>query len=110
MKRYQYKSDLPRKMYSYFTSFEGGGAPSFSGFAKSIGVTLKTLESFRKKAKFDEAYLECSEIRRDYLINSALCKRCDSTFAKFILCSEYKMDAEKSDGADSFNISVKVIE
>ena len=96
-------------MYSYFVSFEGGGAPSFSGFARSIGVTLLTLQSFRKQRKFDEAYLECNEIRRDYLINNALCKRADASFTKFLLSSEYGMDNSMPD-SDGVKISVEVVE
>ncbi|MBQ1260794.1 MAG: hypothetical protein IIX96_02150 [Clostridia bacterium] len=110
MKKAKYQSDLPRRMYSYFCSYEGAGAPSFSAFARSVGITLRTLNGYRSRRKFDEAYLECSEIRRDYLINNALCKRADSSFTKFILTSEYGMGAEVDKAPESFKLTVEVVE
>ena len=77
-------------MYLYFTGYsESFGAPSFSKFARSIGITLEDLQSFRRKREFDAAWRECSEIRRDYLIDMALSKRADASFTKFIYALEY---------------------
>ena len=102
----KYESTLPKKMYSYFYSFCDVGAPSFSKFARSIGATLAELESFKKHKKFEKAWRECSEIRRDYLIDSALTKRHDSSFTKFILQAEYGFD--ESEGADTAEQELKV--
>ena len=42
----RYNKDLARKMYLYFIEGEDGGAlPSFSKFARRIGVTLDELKS-----------------------------------------------------------------
>jgi hypothetical protein len=72
MKKAGYKRDYPRIMYLYFSGYdEAHGAPSFSKFARRIGVTVAELEGFRKRKEFDAAWRECSEIRRDYLIDSA---------------------------------------
>ena len=67
--------------------------PSFSKFARSIGMTVADLTEFRKNKKFDKAWCECIEIRRDYLIDLAITKRGDSSFAKFLL-------SEADDGED----------
>lgn len=108
MAKFRYTPDLPRKMYTYFCSYDGGGQiPSFEKFARSIGTTLAVLSSFRGHKKFDEAYAECSEIRRDYLIDGALTKRLDSSFTKYLLDSEY---GEGDDGAKNFSITVRVLE
>ena len=46
MSKQKYESDLPRRMYLYFTEGEvGGSVPSFSKFARRIGVTLDELKS-----------------------------------------------------------------
>ena len=95
-------------MYSFFISYDGVGAPpSFEKFARSIGTTLSVLLSFRKRAKFDAAYRECCEIRRDYLIDGALAKRFDSSFTKYLLDSECE---DSSTGGDSYSITLRVLE
>ncbi len=106
MKRTRYKKDYPRMMYLYFAGYgEATGAPSFSKFARRIGVTVSELESFRKKKEFDAAWRECSEIRRDYLIDSALCKRYDASFTKFLLAEE-----TASDSSTDFKLTIQVVE
>ena len=106
MGKRKYSSDLPRRMYTYFTTYgEGVGAPSFSKFARCIGVTLDELLSFRKHEKFDRAYRECSEIRRDYLIDMALNKRFDSSFTKFLL-SEIERTATEDNEEFKFTLEV----
>ena len=107
MAKFKYTKDLPRKMYSFFTSYEGSGSlPSFEKFARSLGTTLAVLESFRRHEKFDEAYTECNEIRRDYLIDAALSKRFDSSFTKYLLEYEYGEGSAENE----FSISVRVLE
>ena len=93
----KYTSDLPRKIYTFFLNYEGAGAPSFSKFARSIGVTLTDVEEYRKHREFDRAYTECSEIRRDYLIDHALCRQFDGSFVKFLLGEEGKCDEGNGD-------------
>ena len=104
----KYKKELAKRMYLYFANYsEPSGLPSFGKFARSIGVTLEELSTFRKRRHFDRAWRECDEIRRDYLIDMALTKRFDSSFAKFLL----SLDAESGEGDDGdIRISLEVIE
>ena len=108
MGKHRYSCDLPRRMYTYFTAYsEGNGAPSFSKFARAIGITLEELCSFRKIRKFDRAYRECCEIRRDYLIDMALNRRFDPSFTKFLL-SEQNGDGEEAN--NDFKVSIEVLD
>ena len=103
----RYKKELAKKMYLYFTGYgEATGVPSFGKFARSIGATLEEISSFRKWKRFDRAWRECSEIRRDYLIDMALTKRFDSSFAKFLLTLE--LPYESKDG--ELAVSLEVVE
>ena len=98
----KYTSDMPRRLYSFFLGYsEAAGAPSFSKFARSIGATLRDVESFREHAEFDRAYEECNEIRRDYLIDNALSKKFDGSLTKFLLTAEFGMGERKEDEADT---------
>ena len=101
MKRQAYTKSLPREMYVYFLGYdEAGSAPSFQKFAAHKGLTLEELLSFKVHKKFDEAYRECSEIRRDYLIDRALCKRFDPSFVKFLISDECE--------AENGNVEIKL--
>lgn len=105
----KYSKDLPRKMYLYFIGYSDGvGAPSFQKFARSIGATLAELESFRKRPCFERAWRECNEIRRDYLIDSALSKRFDSSFTKFLLSEDSEAGSKAEDGG--LSVLLEVIE
>ena len=105
MKKAGYKRDYPRMMYLYFSGYdEAYGAPSFSKFARRIGVTVSELEGFRRKKEFDAAWRECSEIRRDYLIDSALSKRTDASFTKFLLTEE-----QDTDDSSDFKLTLQVV-
>ena len=109
MKKTEYSDELPRRLYTFFTTYESGaGAPSFSKFARSIGITLEELRSFREHSDFDRAWRECNEIRRDYLIDTALAKRADASIVKFILCSEFNMGQEETVDND-ITVSLEVI-
>ena len=109
-KKVKYTSDLPGRMYTFFRNYSDIGAPSFLKFAASIKVTLADLESFRKNKIFDRAYRECSEIRRDYLIDNGLSKRLDSSFTKFILSSEFRMGEEKiNDEERNIQLTLEVV-
>ena len=105
----KYTSDLPRRLYTFFLSFDGPGVPSFSKFARSIGATLSDIERFRSKSEFERAYQECSEIRRDYLIDNGLVKRFDSSFTKFLLSTEYGMGEKESDTDKELCVRLEVI-
>ena len=104
----KYSKDLPRKMYLYFTGYSDSiGAPSFQKFARSIGATTAELQAFRKRPHFDRAWRECLEIRRDYLIDSALSRRFDPSFTKFLL-SEGEGDG--GDEGAKLSVLLEVIE
>ena len=106
----KYESDLPRRMYTYFTGYQDAGAPSFDKFARTLGITLEELTAYRRNKEFDRAFRECGEIRRDYLIDTALTKRHDPSFVKFLLTVEFGMgdDEEVSDG--TLNLRLEVVE
>jgi hypothetical protein len=74
--------DVCHRMYLYFTSYEDRGAPSFGKFARSIGISHGELMKLRGHKRFDAAYRECCEIRRDFLIDRALDKRFDPSYKK----------------------------
>lgn len=109
-KRARYKRDLARKLYSYFISYNDIGAPSISKFARSIGATVEDVEAWREHELFDRAYRECSEIRRDYLIDSALAKKNDSSLTKFLLSTEFGMGEDVSEGDKSIEVRVEVVD
>ncbi len=96
--------DVCRRMYLYFISYEDRGAPCFGKFARSIGITHDELMKLRGHKRFDAAYRECCEIRRDYLIDRALDKRFDPSFVKFLISEE-----ETSEGGD-FSLKIEVAE
>ena len=106
----KYTADLPRRLYSFFNGYsETVGAPSFSKFARSIGATVRDIEEFRRHAEFERAYQECNEIRRDYLIDNALCKRFDSSLTKFLLSAEFGTGEDDGECDNGFDFTLKVI-
>ena len=109
-KKAKYKREYPEQMYEYFVSFSDKGAPSFGKFAIKIGVRLSELEGFRVHNKFDVAWRECSEIRRDYLIDAALTRRFDPSLVKFLLSAEFGMgENDKGCAEDSIELNLRVI-
>ena len=111
-KKIKYTNDMPRLLYTFFTSYSAQtGAPSFAKFARSIGATLEDVERFRKNGEFERAYRECSEIRKDYLRDTALAKRFDSSLVKFLLSAEFGMgEKEKDRDEQDIAVTLKVIE
>lgn len=93
-KKAKYDDELCGKMYRFFLAYDDKGLPSFSKFARSVGLSTEDIERFRKHVRFEAAYRECQEIRRDYLIDRALDKRFDSGFVKFLIsCEDEGKDA-----------------
>ncbi len=110
MKTNKYSKEMPRRMYTFFRDYNGDGVPSFSKFALSSGLTLEGLHEMRRHPKFDEAYRECLEIRRDRLIDAALSKRHDSSLTKFLLSAEYKMGEQTAPaGENGIELTLEVI-
>ena len=109
-KRAKYQKDLPRRMYAYFVGYSGVGAPSFTKFGASTGLTLADIERFRENKEFERAYRECSEIRRDYLIDNALAKRFDGSVSKFLLSCEFQMDKDiDDDEKNKLDVTLEVL-
>ena len=104
----KYDSTLPGRMYRYFVGYDETGAPSFAKFARLAGYTLEELESFRGRKKFGAAWRECSEIRRDYLIDMALTKRHDASFSKFLL-SELNGESGTDSAQEDFKLTLEVV-
>ncbi|MBQ9084568.1 MAG: hypothetical protein IJY24_02825 [Clostridia bacterium] len=110
-KRAKYQRELPRRMYTFFVGYSGVGAPSFTKFGVSAGLTLEDIERFRRYDEFERAYRECSEIRRDYLIDNALAKKNDASLTKFLLSAEFGMGEEKPDeAASSLSVTLEVVD
>ena len=105
-RKIKYERDMPRRLYTFFSHYSDTGAPSIAKFAVSIGATVAEVESFRKHVEFERAYRECSEIRRDYLIDNALCRRFDPSLVKFLLSNEFGMEDSVPDS--TFEVKVEV--
>ena len=101
--------ETTRKMYIFFRDYTDAGVPSFGKFARKIGVTLAELEAWRRDEEFEKAYRECNEIRRDYLIDHALCRQFDGSFVKFLLTEEGKCD-ERNDEDGSLEVVLTVVD
>ena len=98
-------------MYTFFVNYNDVGLPSFTKFARSIGTTSEQIEKFRRYGEFERAYKECSEIRRDYLIDNALAKRYDGAVTKFLLSCEFKMDKDVGDDErNRLDVTLEVLE
>ena len=109
-KKRKYDKTMPAAVYTYFRDFSEGGAPSLSKFARLVGITLEELSRWRAgQPKFDAACRECSEIRRDYLIDSALTRRQDPSFTKFLLTTEFGM-GEEGEADRRLEVSLELIE
>ena len=105
--RAKYDRALANEMIAFFEGFsESFGAPSFEKFARVKGISLSALKEFRRYKRFDMAYRECSEIRRDYLIDNALTKRFDPTFVRHLLSDE----SEDGNCDTATNFTLRVIE
>ena len=98
-------SEMAGRMYRFFISYDDRGVPSFEKFAKSVGITVSDLESLRRRKRFDRAYRECQEIRRDYLIDRALDRRFDPSFVKFLLSSDIE-ECESETGELTLRLEV----
>jgi len=111
MKRIKYTANMPRLLYTFFLGYQGTGAPSLDKFAISIGATLEDVTRFREHSEFERACRECSEIRRDYLIDNALTRRFDPSLVKFLLSTEYLMGEDSIKDEDKrIDFRLEVIE
>lgn len=66
--------------------------PSFTGYAKTVGVSLRTIENWRKaNPVFDEACHDCEESVKETIISDSLGFRANGNFARFLLSSRFGM-------------------
>ena len=106
MKRKQREEEIRRSMLEYFATYDGNdGAPSFSKFRRKGALSLVEFNRMKNKRSFREAMDECSEFRRDYLIDCGLTKRFDASFVKFLLQSEDECE-NPDDGAPIISFEV----
>ncbi len=109
---------LAKKMLHYFETAGCEGSeykellPSFVRFGRREGLSVKALSLLREKSEaFKEAYEECEEILKDRITDGALCRRLDSSFAKFLLSARYGYsDKEEDGGTEAFSLTVSVKE
>lgn len=107
----RYTDDLPRAMYTYFAGYSDTGIPSFAKFARTRGITLEELETFRSRRVFAMAYKECLQIRKDLLIDGGLSKKLDPSTVKFLLSSEYGMDKDAPEASENeIRFTLEVVE
>ena len=96
-RKIKFDKELPKRMYCFFSTYDDErSAPSFAKFARHIGTTVQVLEELRSNRRFNDAWRECDEIRRDYLIDRALTKRFDASLVKFLLSSETEPEEDSS--------------
>jgi hypothetical protein len=107
-KRPKYSPEICGRMYRLFLGYEDRGLRSFTKFARSEGLSTEDLLRFRGRKKFEVAYQECLQIRRDYLIDRALDKRFDGSFVKFLISCE--VESESSDNAGNITLNLRVTE
>ena len=89
---------IKEALLDYFKGFCGeGGAPSIAKFSKEYGISIAKLQRLGKRSDFREVMNECSELRRDYLIDCGLTKRFDASFVKFVLQFESESGANDAD-------------
>ena len=100
----KYKKAYIDQLILYFSAEPAPGVeyPMFEGFAKRIGVTVRTLERWAaEKEDFGEAYERCRDVQKRFLVVGGLTERYNSAFAKF-MCGVHGMSdknaASEKDG------------
>lgn len=97
----KYKKEYIKLLLEHFAAEPAPGVefPMFEGFAKKIGVTVRTLERWAaEKEDFGEAYERCRDVQRRFLVLGGLTERYNPSFAKF-MCGVHGMtDKGTSDG------------
>ena len=115
----KYKRKFIDEMLLYFSAEPTKDAeyPTFEGFAKRIGVTVRTLERWAaEKEDFGEAYERCRDVQKRFLIIGGLTERYNSAFAKF-MCGVHGMtdknsksdDGGSSGGGDGLEVVITLL-
>ena len=86
--------------------------PTFEGFAWEIGVTVGTLQNWRKEyPQFDTAYARALEKQREMLLVNGTNKQYDGNFSKFLLTNNHGMAEQvKNDVTYKFTLSDEIDE
>ena len=112
MKERDYSVKYKRLMYEHFSRLilndkgEVIGIPSIVSFAREIGVSLGTVERWiREQEEFSSVFSECTERRKQLIIDAAFCKKIDPTFAKFYLSAEFGLGEKESGEKECFNVT-----
>lgn len=103
----KYKEEYCDKMLKFFEECEEEERyPSFSKFARSIGVHESTLYIWADKyPSFRNTKTECEAIQRDLLVNNALIEKFNPAFTKFLLSANHGM-SEKTETDSSITLKV----
>ena len=108
MKEKEKLKQLRRSLIDYFANYNGtDGAPSLAKFRRGHGISYSDFEKFKDRQDFRDVLKECSEFRRDYLIDCGLTKRFDASFVKFVLQLE---DESVGDDVSAPVISFEVVD
>ena len=102
-------------MLHYFRSAgtEGGeDLPSFVKFAHRAGIDMHTLRATCDKSpSFARAYEECKEILEDRIIDGALHKRYDASFAKHLLTARFGLGEKRNEAEEGgFDLEITIKE
>lgn len=109
---------LEQKMLHYFRTAGCADSefkedlPSFVRFAHRFGLDMQTLREEREKnASFAHACKECEEILADRIVDGALHKRLDASFAKFLLTARFGYSEKKEEaGTEEFELEIALKE
>ena len=83
------------------------GLPSFTAFAHSLGTTVGALRRFKEQnAEFRAVWEECEELLCDRIIDGALHRRLDGSFAKFILTARYGLADRETKEEEPFAVEI----
>lgn len=86
--------------------------PTFEGFAKTIGVTSRTLLNWREKyPSFNVAYERALDMQKDILITNSLGGLYNGNFAKFIASSQFDMvekSEQKISGVEGWDVKITI--
>lgn len=105
----EYDPSLERQMLSYFGGHDDSEYPTFSHFARCVGLPLAQLESWRQEIPaFRAVWEECRARQKAKLICGGLTKTFDPSFAKFLLCHEFGFGEENTEA--ELTVTVEVVE
>ena len=104
---------LGEKMLHYFKTAGCEGSeykedlPSFVRFAHTLGTTVGALRRFKEQnADFRAVWEECEEILADRIMDGALHRRFDGSFAKFLLTARFGFAEKAETESEPFAVEI----